>query len=228
MNYNVRTLSPCFTSSRMRGTASGSKIPDSIVAMRGTAIKYSVPAQYSTARRKRCSDAWRPVTEPLRHLMDTQEHVRVKSADRSNTKRQEALNLLAISRREVERKQSITLCREQAGRRESAALIELLDLPCNVKSIKRQNSTNRRASSASEMIASSFAAKSRPFMRTSSQVFSAPPIQDDLPKRITPKIPAFKSIKVLNPRPGFANLPIKQNSKSLAHACGFQSLTLFF
>ena len=216
MNYNVRTI------------ASGSRTPDNLVVARGAAIKYLVPAQYSTARRKRCTDSWRPVTEPLRHLMDAQESIRVKSAESSYTQRQEALNLLAISRREVERKQSITLCKERAERRDSKELIELLDLPENEKNKKRQNSIKRRASSASEMIATTFAAAKRPFMRTSSQIFIVPPVSDDLPPLLTQKVPAFKSIKVLNPRPGFANLPIKQNSKSLAHACGFQSLTLFF
>jgi hypothetical protein len=222
----------------MQSTRSGlgSRTPESQDEKGRAASGCMVPVPYNAIRRKRSTESWRPVNKPVPHVVDAQDSVQVKSSNRATTKRQEALDLSACSRRESELKQSLTpelkksltLCKEQAEKSESVALIELLDFPKNKSDAKRQNSVKRRASSATEMIASSFAAANRPFTRTASQVFITPIVPaDDVPARLAQMIPAFKANKVLNPRPGFANLPIKQNSKSLAHACGFQSLTLF-
>jgi hypothetical protein len=120
-----------------------------------------VPAPYNAIRRKRSTESWLPVNKPIPQVVDAQDTVQVKSSNCATTKRQEALNLLAISRRESElkqlltpeRKKSLTLFKEQAEKCESVALIELLDLPKNKSDAKRQNSVKRRASSATEMIA---------------------------------------------------------------------------
>jgi hypothetical protein len=144
------------------------------------------------------------------------------------------LNLLTISRREAERKKCLSICREEIKRRESKTVVELLNLADSDDEAQRKTRAraNRRASSTAETIAASIAVAQRPLKRSGSVaeglLFKAAANADAAnDARNVPGIPPFRGNRVVNSLLGFLNLPIKHNARSLAHACGFPSLSLF-
>lgn len=160
--------------------------------------------------------------------MDSQETIRIKAKEHADVRKQEALNLLAISRREAERKKSLSICREEIRRRESKTVVDLLNLTDSEEAQRKtRERAHRRASSAVEMIAASTAAARRPIKRSGSELRAAGQALDEAAGRNVPAIPPFRGTKLSNSIPGFLNLPIKHNARSLAHACGFPSLSLF-
>jgi hypothetical protein len=117
--------------------------------------------------------------------------------------------------------------REQDGRR--AAQPADSD---NEAQRKTRARANRRALSAAETIAASIAAAQRPLKRFGSVAEgllfkAAANAHAANAAGNVPGIPPFRGNQVVNSLPGFLNLPIKHNARSLAHACGFPSLSLF-
>jgi hypothetical protein len=98
----------------------------------------------------------------------------------------------------------------------------------------------RRASSATEYIAEAAAAASRPLMRTASGFIRNLQNVDglNLPNNMVFERRERGHISKLRTQslmpmpeanaPSFANLPVKKDAKSLAHLCGFRSLSLLF
>ena len=214
---------------RISESAQGLRTTRNLVEIQGQGLQSHAKSVPQTAENgKRTLGSWHPVTETVQQIFDSQIKIRENAASRADIRKQEALNLLAISRREAERKKSLSMCREEIKRRESQAVVELLNLTDIEQPSTKSSISKRRASSATEMILAKSAASLRPVKRTGSQLnVDLLEALEVAVQKTMPKIPPFRGPKASCALAGYLNLPIKKDARSLAHACGFPSFSIF-
>ena len=188
------------------------------------------PCKPSNAGRKRSTFTWFPVTGPVRDVLDTQDTLRIKAGMDALFKRKATMDLLAAKKQENDRIQNLNNSRLECRRRDNNLLDEVLKfkaLDLQGSSKIQGDSVKRRKSCATEMIAEAHAAAFRPLLRAAVSFKVIPKADESCYIRDRPfTVHGVNPSKTMAVKAGFSRLAVKENTRSLAHHCGFQSFSL--